>query len=149
VSRRTSVGVLALWSGAAHAAPGATTDQPAAGINIDCVINKAPVVFTTTGGTLHIVNQMNQDAAGVVHFTGTVSLQNVTATDGTNNDYSVVGASWFGGKGTDPSTSTFRSTDEFNVIGPQGKIASVHGEMTFYSDGSVKGVTLGDCAPPA
>jgi hypothetical protein len=74
----------------------------------------------------------------------------VTATDGTTpTTYQIVGASWFGGDGTSPATATVRSTDEFNIIGPQGKVASVHAHLTFNPDGSVTGAVLGDCAPPA
>ena len=139
----TAVGLSAA---AAGAAPGATSDVPAAGLAVQCA-----VPYTATGGTIHIVNQSHVvDATGVFHFTGTVSLQNVTATDGTPDGvvYQIVGASWFGGSGTGPATVTFRSTDEFNVIGPGGKVASIHAHLTFNPDGTVTGASLGDCAAP-
>ena len=146
----TSALAVSLAAGPAGAAPGATFSSSAAGVNIQCLIDNAPVTFTTTGGTLHEVNQMHQDATGTYHFTGTLSLQNVSATDGTTStSYQIVGSSWYGGSGISPETATVRSTDEFNVIGPQGKVADVHAALTFYPDGSVKGVALGDCAPPA
>ena len=139
----TAVGLSAA---AAGAAPGATSDVPAAGLGVQCA-----VPYTAIGGTIHIVNQSHVvDATGVFHFTGTVSLQNVTATDGTADGvvYQIVGASWFGGSGTGPATVTFRSTDEFNVIGPGGKVASIHAHLTFNPDGTVTGASLGDCAAP-
>ena len=142
-------GALSAAAVHASAAPGATMDVPAAGIAVQCVVGGAPVTYTAESGTLHMVNQMQQDATGVMHFTGTVSLQNVTASDGvTSTSYRLVGASWYGGSGTDPSTATVRATDEFNIIGPAGKVASVHAHLTFNPDGSVRGAVLGDCAPP-
>jgi hypothetical protein len=119
-------------------------------MQVGCAISGAPVVFTATGGTFHVVNQMHQDSTGVYHFTGTLNLQNVTATDGTTStSYQIVGSSWYGGDGTSPATATFRSTDDINVIGPQGKVADLHASLTFYPDGSVRGVSFGSCAPTA
>ena len=96
---------------------------------------------------MHFVNQSHVDANGVVHMTGTVSLQNVTASDGTTDGvvYQVVGASWFDVKGTRQSF-TSRTTEEFNVIGPGGVVADVH--LTVNPDGTVKGFSPGDCNPP-
>jgi hypothetical protein len=145
-----AAGGVGLNSLAASAAPNAVVDLPASGLAVQCSLNGAPVTYTATSGTMHMVNQGHIDANGVFHFTGTVSLQNVTATDGTTSTtYQVVGASWFGGGGTSPSTATVRSTDEFNIVGPQGKVASVHAHLTFNPDGSVTGAVLGECAPPA
>ncbi len=143
-----SAGSLAVAAGAATAAPSATGSGSAAGIPFQCSLGGNTVVFTTTGGTFHEVNQMQQDANGVYHFTGTISLQSVTASDGDGNGYSIVGSSWYGGSGTSPATATVRSTDEFNVLGPQGLVAELHAEMTFNPDGSVRGTSFGDCAPP-
>jgi hypothetical protein len=143
-----SAGALGLAAGAASAAPGATSTGPAAGVPFACDLGGNNVVFTTTGGTIHSVNQMHQDANGVFHFTGTISLQGVTASDGDGNTYSIVGASWFGGDGTSPQTATVRSTAEFNIIGPQGKVAGVHASLTFYPDGTVSGHSFGDCSAP-
>ena len=139
---------LGLYAGTAHAAPGAVSDVPAAGAAFNCELGQQPVTFTTTGGTLHIVNQMQQDANGVYHFTGTVSLQGVTATDGTSDGYRIVGASWYGGNGSDPANTAVHSTDEFNILGPNGKVASIHASLIFSPDGSVTGKALGDCSPP-
>jgi hypothetical protein len=145
-----AAGGVGLNSLAASAAPDAVVNLPAAGLAVQCSLNGAPVIYTAISGTMHMVNQGHVDANGVFHFTGTVSLQNVTATDGTTpTTYQIVGASWFGGDGTSPATATVRSTDEFNIIGPQGKVASVHAHLTFNPDGSVTGAVLGDCAPPA
>ena len=133
----------------AYGEPGAVSDMPVAGTQIPCVIDGQPVTYTITAGTAHSVYQSQADSTGVEHFTGTISLQGVTATDGTSSTgYRVVGASWFGGKGTSPDTTTVRSTDEFNVLGPGGKVASVHASLTFYPDGTVKGTTIGDCQAP-
>ena len=73
---------LGLSAVAASAAPGATYDVPAAGLplSVSCVVNQQGVTYTATGGTIHMVNQMHVDATGVQHMTGTISLQNVTAT---------------------------------------------------------------------
>lgn len=141
---------LTLAAPQAGAAPGATSSGSAAGLQVQCVIGGTPVTFTTTGGTFHEVDQMHQDDNGVFHFTGTISLQNVSATDGTTSTpYSIVGASWYGGSGTSPATATVRATDEFNVISASGKVADIHASLTFYPDGSVRGVMFGDCAPVA
>jgi hypothetical protein len=141
---------IGLTGAAAGAASGATTDVPASGLAVQCVVNQQPVTYTATGGTMHIVNRSHVDSTGVEHFTGTISLQGVTATDGTTNvAYQIVGASWFGGKGTSPAAATVRSTDEFNIIGPGGKVASVHAHVTFNPDGSITGASVGDCQPGA
>lgn len=139
---------LVLSAGTAHAAPGAVMDVPAAGVTFNCEIGQRPVAFTTTGGTLHIVNQMQQDATGSYHFTGTISLQGVSATDGTSGGYQIVGASWYGGNGSSPATTTVITTDEFNILGPNGKVGSIHAELDFNPDGTVTGHALGDCMPP-
>lgn len=139
---------LGLCAGTAHAATGAVMEVPAAGVTFNCEIAQQPVAFTTTGGTLHIVNQMQQDATGSYHFTGTISLQGVTATDGTSRGYQIVGSSWYGGNGTGPATTTVITTDEFNILGPNGKIGSIHAELDFNPDGTVTGKALGNCTPP-
>jgi hypothetical protein len=141
---------LTLAAAGAGAAPGATFSASAAGLQVNCVVAGAPTAYTATGGTFHEVYQSHMDSNGVYHFTGTLSLQNVTANDGTTDTvYQIVGSSWFGGNGASIDTVTFRSTDSFNIIGPQGKVAGMHASLTFYPDGSVKGVTFGDCASPA
>ena len=134
---------LGLSAVAASAAPGATGDTSLVGALIPC----GAVTYNVTGGTMHFVNQSHVDANGVVHMTGTVSLQNVTASDGTTDGvvYQVVGASWFDVKGTRQSF-TSRTTEEFNVIGPGGVVADVH--LTVNPDGTVKGFSPGDCNPP-
>jgi hypothetical protein len=144
----TAVGLSAV---AAGAAPGATQDVPAAGLAVQCGPANQTITYTATGGTMHMVNQFHVDATGVAHFTGTVSLQNVTANDGTADGvvYQIVGASWFGGSGASRATTTFRSTDEFNIIGPGGKVASVHARMTVDPDGSVASASLSECQAPA
>lgn len=143
-----AAGSFGLASGVAHAAPGAVAEVPAAGVPISCAIGGQPVSLLTTSGTLHIVNQMQQDATGSYHWTGTVSLQNVSATGSDGNTYSVVGASWYGGNGADPSTAPTRATDEFNIIGPNGKVASIHAEVLFTTSG-VTGHINGTCDPIA
>jgi len=145
----TAVGLSAV---AATAAPGATGDTSIAGVSIPCGTTPADaVVYTVTTGTMHFVNQSHVDANGVMHMTGTVSLQNVTATAAAPTGplpgtYQIVGASWYDVKGT-PQSFTSRTTEEFNVIGPAGRVAYVHAHLTF-ADGTVTGATLGDCAPP-
>jgi hypothetical protein len=136
-------------AGTATANPGAITDVAAQGTGVQCSLNGQPVTYTATRGTVHIVSRFHVDATGTAHFTGIVSLQNVMATDGTSaTSYHIVGASWFGGQGTSGGTTVTRSTDEFNIIGPNGKVASVHAHLTFYPDGSVQGAVPGDCLPP-
>ena len=143
-----SAGALTLVAGTASAAPGATSTISAAGVPFQCDLGGNRVVFVTDAGTIHSVNQMHQDANGVWHFTGTISLQNVTASDGDGITYSIVGASWYGGNGASPQTATVRSTDDFNIIGPAGKVASVHDSLTFNPDGTVSGHSFGDCVAP-
>jgi hypothetical protein len=152
VAAALALGVTAigLSGAAAGAATGAVTDVPAAGLSVQCTVGGQPVTYTATAGSMHMVNQSHVDSTGVEHFTGTISLQGVTATDGTTSvAYRIVGASWFSGDGTSPATATVRSTDEFNVIGPDGKVASVHAHVTFNPDGSITGASVGDCQPAA
>lgn len=143
----SAAALAALLATPASAAPGATTVLPATALgSISC----GAVTYTITGGTAHAVNQMSQDAQGVYHFTGTLSLQNVTANDGTTpTSYSIVGSSWYGGKGTDPASSVVISTDELTVLDGSGKVADLHAALTFYPDGTVRGVSFGDCQPAA
>lgn len=137
---------LGLVSSGAFASPGAVVDVPAAGTPISCLIGGQPVSLVTTGGSMHIVNQMHQDADGSYHWTGTVSLQQVSASGSDGNTYSVVGASWYGGSGADPSTAPTRATDEFNIVGPSGKVASIHAEVLFTTSG-MTGHINGTCDP--
>ena len=139
---------LGLAAGVASAAPGAVADVPAAGTPISCLIGGQPVSLLTTSGTLHMVNQMHQDANGNFHWTGTVSLQGVSASGSDGNTYSVVGASWYGGSGADPTTAPTRSTDEFNILGPSGKVASIHAEVLITTSG-ITGHINGTCDPIA
>ncbi len=140
---------LGIGGMSAYANPGAVGDMPVAGTEIPCVINGQPVTYTVTAGTAHMVYQSHQDATGGDHFTGTIALNGVTATDGSSATvYQVVGSSWFGGNGASPDTTTVVATDEFNILGPIGRVASVHASLTFYPDGTVKGTSIGDCQAP-
>lgn len=140
---------LVLAAGPALAAPGATSSGSAAGLSIGCVIDGNPVQFTTTGGTFHAVNQLQQDATAAFHFTGTESLQGVTATDGVASDaYQVVGSSWYGGTLSPTGSMNFVSTDEFNILGPDGgRVADVHAVETVSPSGVVLHMGLSDCLP--
>ncbi len=140
---------LGLGGMAAYADPGAVGEMPVAGTQLPGDINGQPVTYTLTAGSAHTVYQFHQDATGIGHFTGTISLTGVTATNGSSDTvYRVVGASWFGGNGASQATTTVRATDEFNIIGPAGKVASVHDSLTFYPNGTVKGNAIGDCQAP-
>jgi hypothetical protein len=106
--------------------------------------------ITVTGGTVDQVMHFGQDHRGVFHYTGTITVHNVTATDAAGNQYRISGASWFGGKAlseTQPLVAT--ETDHFvirNVTG--GVYAKVQVVDHFSLNGKTFRLDIGGCEEP-
>ena len=91
--------VLSLAAGPAAALSVTTHDSfPAKGSTFVC----GDTTLTAQTGTVSEVFHENSDSAGMFHFTGTITVHGVTLTDVAGNSYTLSGASWFGGKGSDP-----------------------------------------------
>jgi hypothetical protein len=93
-----AIGLLAATAGAS--ANGQTTHQTfdPTGAVFPCLGGD----LTVTGGTVSEVDHFTQDAQGVFHYTGTLTVDGVTLQDAGGNAYTLSGSSWFGGKTTDP-----------------------------------------------
>lgn len=78
--------------------------------------------LTVTGGTVDMVEHTNIDAQGVFHFTGTITPHDVTLVDAAGSTYTLSGASWFGGKGTEQQTVVEHDTDHFVLHDPSGGV---------------------------
>ncbi len=106
--------------------------------------------YTITGGTLKIVIHEGSSASGNENFTGTVTPQHVTLTDGEGGTYSASGAVWFGGtfnnqNGEEQGTFTFH----INIIQKGGGVVDrVAITAHFSSDGANFFFDKSTCIPP-
>lgn len=107
--------------------------------------------LTITGGVLDSVFHFSVDGQGVFHVTGTDVPHNVTLVDGAGNTYTLSGAAWFGGKGTDPNGQPIVATDtEHFVI--RNSTGGVFGTVSVVdhigSNGQMFSHDFGSCQPP-
>lgn len=120
----------------------------------------AGAVFTCTSGDLTVLDggtvtttvEGNQDATGVFHMTGTLTVKNITAEDAAGNLYTINGASWFGGKATDPyGNDVILATDTANFVihnstgGVYAKVQAVE----HLSQGRMFSFDFGSCEEPS
>jgi hypothetical protein len=142
----SALGVIASSAGAAS--PTMHMSFPAAGLPFACFSG----TLTATGGTIDEVNHESVDAQGVYHFTGTVTPHDVTLEDGSGNVYTLSGASWFGGRATDPSLTTVIAagdTEHFVIHDAQGGVyAKVQMVGHFNQNGGYFSFNRGTCLPP-
>src|SRR5215211_4897986 len=90
----SSVGLLlALAVPALANQPAEHSTEDVTGDTIQC----EGAVYTITSGTIRIVAHEGTSASGNTNFTVTLTPQNVLAVDEAGNQYSIVGAVWFGG----------------------------------------------------
>ncbi len=146
-----ALGIGLLGTSPAYASPGNTQQtiqesSDAAGAVFTCGSNTIMV----TGGTTDFVMHSGLDATGVFHFTGTITVHDITAEDADGNQYTITGASWFGGKGTEDQQQIFTDTEHFVIRGADGGVYG-HAQIVehFTADGSSFVADIGSCEPPA
>ena len=145
-----TAGVLALAAGPAAAMSVTEHDSfPAAGSVFAC----GDTTITAQTGTVSEVFHENSDAAGMFHFTGTITVHGVTLTDEAGNEYTLSGATWFGGKGSDPEGNlppvVSTETDHFVLHDASG---GVYAKVQMVGHVSPNGKSFffdrGTCTPP-
>lgn len=110
-------------------------------------------VYTITSGTLRIVVHEGASASGNLNFTVTLTPQNVVAVDEAGNQYSIVGAVWFGGTvNANTGGEQFTDTEKLQIVSQGGgTVDSVN--ITFHVTAQpnnivVKDFDFGTCAAP-
>ena len=110
-------------------------------------------VYTVTSGTISIVVHEGAAASGNQNFTVTITPRKVMAVDEAGNQYSIVGAIWFGGTiNANTGGEQFTDTEKFQIVSKGGGIVdSVN--LTFHVTAQpnnfvVKDFDFGTCAPP-
>ncbi|MGI8868320.1 MAG: hypothetical protein ACR2F6_05585 [Mycobacteriales bacterium] len=103
-----------------------------------------------SGGTVDQVMHFGQDKTGVFHYTGTITVHNITATDAAGNLYRIVGATWFGGKATSDGQNLIATdTDHFVIHNASGGVyAKVQVVDHFNANGNSFTFNFGACAAP-
>ena len=109
-----------------------------------------PTDLTVTGGVVNESFNGVQDAQGVFHFTSTVVPHDVTMTDGVHT-YTLSGAQWFGGSGTDPNAPVVATdTDHFVIRDASGGVyAKVQVVSHISPNGTGFSFDLGSCEAPS
>jgi hypothetical protein len=110
-------------------------------------------VYTVTSGTISTVVHEGASASGNQNFTVTITLQNVVAVDEAGNQYSIVGAVWFGGTfNATTGGEQFTDTEKLQIVSKGGgTVDSVN--VTFHVTAQpnnvvVKDFDFGTCALP-
>jgi len=110
-------------------------------------------VYTVTSGTVSIVTHEGASASGNENFTVTITPRNVVAVDEAGNQYSIVGAIWFGGTiNANTGGMQFTDTDKLQIVSSGGgTVDSVN--VTFHITAQpnnivVKDFDFGTCAEP-
>lgn len=75
------------------------------------------------GGTVDQVMHFGQDNTGVFHYTGTITVHDITVTDSAGNLYSITGSTWFGGKAVSETENLVATdTDHFVIRSASGGV---------------------------
>jgi hypothetical protein len=106
--------------------------------------------ITVTGGTVNEVSHFVQDGRGVFHYTSTITIRGVTATDASGNQYFITGASSFSGMALSENQILLVTDSSHFVIhnasgGVYGKVQLVD---HFSLDGRSFTIDIGGCAAP-
>jgi hypothetical protein len=110
-------------------------------------------VYTITSGSISIWVHEGASASGNLNFTVTIAPQDVVAVDEAGNQYSIVGAIWFGGTfNANTGGQQFTDTDKLQIVSVGGgTVDSVN--VTFHVTEQqnhvvVKDFDFGTCAEP-
>ena len=141
--------VVGISGGIAQAAATTThehTSFPAAGAVFTCLGGN----LTATAGTVDQVLATTVDGQGVFHMTGTITTHGVVLQDAAGNTYTLSGASWFGGKGTETDILVETDTADFVIHNSTGGVfAKVQAVEHLSPNGTVKSFDFGSCEAPA
>jgi hypothetical protein len=145
----SSVGLLALAVPALANQPAVHNIEDVTGDTFQC----DTAVYTVTSGTIRIVVHEGASASGNLNFTLTATPQDVVAVDEAGNQYSIVGAIWFGGTfNANTGGQQFTDTDKLQIVSQGGgTVDSVN--VTFHITEQqnhvvVKDFDFGTCAAP-
>jgi hypothetical protein len=146
----SSVGLLlALTAPALANQPAEHFTQDVTGDTFQC----DTAVYTTTSGTVSIVVHEGASASGNENFTVTFTPHDVVVVDEAGNQYSVVGAVWFGGTfNANTGGQQFTDTDKLQIVSQGGgTVDSVN--VTFHITAQpnnivVKDFDFGTCVLP-
>jgi hypothetical protein len=147
----SSVGVLllALTAPALANQPADRSTEDVTGDTFQC----DSAVYMITSGTISIVTHEGKSTSGNMNFTVTITPRNVVAVDGAGNQYSIVGAIWFGGTiNANTGGMQFTDTDKLQIVSMGGgTVDSVN--VTFHITAQphnivVKDFNFGTCAVP-
>jgi hypothetical protein len=146
----SSVGLLlALAAPALANQPATHSTEDVTGDTFQC----DTAVYTVTSGTISIVTHEGASASGNEDFTVTITPRNVVAVDEAGNQYSIVGAIWFGGTiNANTGGMQFTDTDKLQIVSSGGgTVDSVN--VTFHITAQpnnivVKDFDFGTCAEP-
>lgn len=145
----SSVGLLALAGPALASQPAVHFTEDVTGDTFQC----DTAVYTVTSGTIRTVVHEGASASGNTNFTATITPRKVVAVDEAGNQYSIVGAVWFGGTiNASTGGEQFTSTQKLQIVSEGGgTVDSVN--LTFHVTAQpnnivVKDFDFGTCAAP-
>ena len=146
----SSVGLLlGLAAPALANQPATHSTEDVTGDTIQC----GTTVYTITSGSISIWTHEGASASGNLNFTVTIAPHNVVAVDEAGNQYSIVGAIWFGGTlNANTGGMQFTDTDKLQIVSAGGgTVDSVN--LTFHITAQpnnivVKDFDFGTCAEP-
>lgn len=145
----SSIGLLALAGPALASQPAVHFTEDVTGDTFQC----DTAVYTVTSGTIRTVVHEGASASGNTNFTATITPRKVVAVDEAGNQYSIVGAVWFGGTiNASTGGEQFTSTQKLQIVSEGGgTVDSVN--LTFHVTAQpnnivVKDFDFGTCAAP-
>lgn len=145
----SGVGLLLALTVPALAQPAEHFTEDVTGDTIQC----DTAVYTITSGTISIVAHEGASASGNLNFTVTITPRNVVAVDEAGNQYSIVGAVWFGGTvNVNTGGEQFTDTEKLQIVSKGGgTVDSVN--LTFHVTAQpnnlvVKDFDFGTCEAP-
>jgi hypothetical protein len=106
--------------------------------------------LTITGGTVYEVLHFGEDARGIFHYTSTITVKGVTATDANGNQYFITGALRFGGKAVSENENLLETdTSHFVIHNASGGVyAQVQVVDHFSLNGRSFTFDIGGCETP-
>lgn len=145
----SSIGLLALAGPALASQPAVHFTEDVTGDTFQC----DTAVYTVTSGTIRTVVHEGASASGNMNFTATITPRKVVAVDEAGNQYSIVGAVWFGGTiNASTGGEQFTSTQKLQIVSEGGgTVDSVN--LTFHVTAQPNNIVVtdfdfGTCAAP-